>query len=121
MLSKQLHRFNQQRLFPVCVVSLTETLICFSASHLFFPELHFYLLLLLLSFSTTPFLQHQLTAVAVGTGRLNLDSSQSSETTPKLAILQGYIGIFAVLSPLSTYHLLGHGTKLLKQTTLQGF
>lgn len=33
-------------------------------------------------YSVTPFLHLQLTAVAVGTGRENLDSSHSSETTP---------------------------------------
>lgn len=86
MLSKQLPRFNQQCLFPcVCVGSLTETLVCFAASHLFFQELHFSISSSCSAsprYSVTPFLQLQLTAVAVGTGGEDLDSSQSSETTP---------------------------------------
>lgn len=85
MLSKQLPRFNQQCLFPCVCWELDRNSGLFCCITSFFQELHFSISSsssVSPRYSVTPFLQLQLTAVAVGTGGENLDSSQSSETTP---------------------------------------
>lgn len=116
-------------LFP-CVLGARHKLSSLSLHHIFFsPGLHFHLLVL--TFST-------LQCDAIFAPPTDSCCCRHWQRKPwQLAfqwndpkplkpsnLLQGYfrhIRIYAVPSPLSTYHLLGHDTKLLRQTTCQGF